>query len=348
MYKLIIRPIFFAFDPEWVHYFTLKLLKIICKIPFLKSIIRLFYQNSYPNLEKELFGIKFKNPVGLAAGFDKNGKYIKELSLFGFSFIEIGTVTPKAQIGNPKKRLFRIKEDQAIINRLGINNDGVNVISKRLKNNTDNLIIGGNIGKNSSTKNENAAEDYIENFKALHPYVDYFALNVSCPNVNNFTKLQDVEFLKKLVPELKKINNSQKKRKPILIKISPDLNQSQLDQTIELIKNEKLDGIIATNTTTKRDQLKTNIDEIEKIGNGGLSGFPLKDPSNKVIKYISEKTGKSIPIIGVGGIMSPKDALDKIESGADLIQLYTGFIYSGPSIIKKINQHLSKKNESKH
>ena len=343
MYKFIIRPIFFAFDPEWVHYFALNLLKFICKIPFVKSIIRFFYQYSSHNIEKELFGIKFKNPVGLAAGFDKNGKYITELSPFGFSFIEVGTVTPKSQIGNPKKRLFRLKKDEAIINRLGINNDGVDVIVQRLKNNNSKVIIGGNIGKNSATKNENAEQDYIENFKKLHPYVDYFALNVSCPNVSNFTKLQDVEFLKKLVPELNKINASQKKRKPILIKISPDLNRSQLDQTIELIKNEKLDGIIATNTTTRRNQLKTDSNEIEKIGNGGLSGFPLKDQSNEVIKYISEKTQKSIPIIGVGGIMSPKDALDKIKAGADLIQLYTGFIYSGPSIVKRINQHLSKK-----
>ena len=343
MYKFIIRPIFFAFDPEWVHYFTLNLLKLICKIPFIKSIIRFFYQYSGHNIEKELFGIKFKNPVGLAAGFDKNGKYITELSAFGFSFIEVGTVTPKSQIGNPKKRLFRLKKDEAIINRLGINNDGVDVIVQRLKNNNSKVIIGGNIGKNSATKNENAEQDYIENFKKLHPYVDYFALNVSCPNVSNFTKLQDVEFLKKLVPELNKINASQKKRKPILIKISPDLNRSQLDQTIELIKKEKLDGIIATNTTTKRNQLKTDSNEIEKIGNGGLSGFPLKDQSNEVIKYISEKTQKSIPIIGVGGIMSPKDALDKIKAGADLIQLYTGFIYSGPGIVKRINQHLSKK-----
>ena len=348
MYKFLVRPIFFAFDPERVHYFTLNLLKIICIIPFVNSIIKFFYQKNYQNIEKELFGIKFKNPVGLAAGFDKNGKYIKELSLFGFSFIEVGTVTPKSQIGNPKKRLFRLEKDKAIINRLGINNDGVAVIAQRLKNNNCNVIIGGNIGKNSTTKNENAEQDYIENFKELHPYVDYFALNVSCPNVNNFTKLQDVEFLKKLVPKLNKINADEKKRKPILIKISPDLNHSQLDQTIDLIKNEKLDGIIATNTTTERNLLTTDFKKIEKIGNGGLSGLPLRDKSNEVIKYIADKTQRSIPIIGVGGIMSPKDALDKIKAGADLIQLYTGFIYSGPSIVKKINQHLIKNNESEH
>lgn len=342
MYKLIIRPILFLFDPEKVHYFTFSLIKFFSLIGF-GIIFRNLFQIKNSKLEREVFGIKFPNPVGLAAGFDKNGKYIEELSLFGFSFIEVGTVTPKSQIGNPKKRLFRLKKDEAIINRLGINNDGVDVIVQRLKNNNSKVIIGGNIGKNSATKNENAEQDYIENFKKLHPYVDYFALNVSCPNVSNFTKLQDVEFLRKLVPELNKINASQKKRKPILIKISPDLNRSQLDQTIELIKKEKLDGIIATNTTTKRNQLKTDSNEIEKIGNGGLSGFPLKDQSNEVIKYISEKTQKSIPIIGVGGIMSPKDALDKIKAGADLIQLYTGFIYSGPGIVKRINQHLSKK-----
>lgn len=343
MYKFLVRPLLFSFDPEWVHYFTLNALKLLNKIPLSSWLLRKIYSYEDSSLEKELFGIKFKNPVGLAAGFDKNGKYIKEMSNLGFGFIEIGTITPKPQAGNPKKRLFRVKNDLAIINRLGINNDGSFMCAERLKKNNSNVVIGGNIGKNSTTSNENADADYIQNFETLHQYVDYFVLNVSCPNVSNFTKLQDVEFLKKLIPQLKKINSIKTKRKPILIKISPDLNRDQLDETIDLILRENLDGIIATNTTTTRENLKTNKSKIEEIGNGGLSGEPLKNKSTEVIRYISKKTNGNLPIIGVGGIMNSKDALDKIEAGADLIQLYTGFIYEGPSIVKKINQYLSKK-----
>lgn len=343
MYKLLVRPLLFSFDPEWVHYFTLNALRLLNKIPFSSWLFRKIYSYQNSSLEKELFGIKFKNPVGLAAGFDKNGKYIKEMSNLGFGFIEIGTITPKPQPGNPKKRLFRVQNDLAIINRLGINNDGNILCAERLKKNNSDVVIGGNIGKNTTTSNEKADTDYIQNFKILHQYVDYFVLNVSCPNVSNFTKLQDVEFLRKLIPQLKKINSTKPKKKPILIKISPDLNQDQLDETIDLILSENLDGIIATNTTTSRNNLKTNKSKIEKIGNGGLSGEPLKNKSTEVIRYISKKTNGNLPIIGVGGIMNPKDALDKIKAGADLIQLYTGFIYEGPSIVKKINQYLSKK-----
>ena len=348
MYKLLVRPLLFSFDPEWVHYFTLNALRLLNKIPFSSWLFRKIYSYQNSSLEKELFGIKFKNPVGLAAGFDKNGKYIKEMSNLGFGFIEIGTITPKPQPGNPKKRLFRVQNDLAIINRLGINNDGNILCAERLKKNNSDVVIGGNIGKNTTTSNEKADTDYIQNFKILHQYVDYFVLNVSCPNVRNFTKLQDVEFLKKLIPQLKKINSTKPKKKPILIKISPDLNQDQLDETIDLILSENLDGIIATNTTTSRNNLKTSKSKIEKIGNGGLSGEPLKNKSTEVIRYISKKTNGNLPIIGVGGIMNPKDALDKIKAGADLIQLYTGFIYEGPSIVKKINQYLSKNHESKH
>ena len=343
MYKIFVRSLLFSFDPEWVHYFSLNALKLINKIPLTGWLLRKIYSYENSSLEKELFGIKFKNPVGLAAGFDKNGKYISELSNLGFGFIEIGTITPKPQPGNPKKRLFRVYNDLAIINRLGINNDGSHICAERLKKNKSEIIIGGNIGKNSSTSNENADADYIQNFETLHQYVDYFVLNVSCPNVSNFTKLQDVEFLKKLIPQLKKINSTKPKKKPILIKISPDLNQDQLDETIDLIMSENLDGIIATNTTTSRDNLKTNKSEIQEIGNGGLSGEPLKNKSTEVIRYISKKTNSKLPIIGVGGIMNPKDAIDKLKAGADLVQIYTGFIYSGPSIVKKINKLISKK-----
>jgi len=342
VYKLIVRPLLFSFDPEWVHYFILNALRIVNKIPLTSWLLRRIYSYENSVLEKELFGIKFKNPVGLAAGFDKNGKYISELSNLGFGFIEIGTITPNPQPGNPKKRLFRVQNDLAIINRLGINNDGSEVCAERLKKNKTDVIIGGNIGKNTSTSNENADQDYIQNFETLHNYVDYFVLNVSCPNVSNFTKLQDVEFLKKLIPQLKKINSSKSKKKPILIKISPDLNKDQLDETINLILSENLDGIIATNTTTSRENLITKKSEIEEIGNGGLSGQPLKEKSTEVIRYISKKTNGKLPIIGVGGIMTAKDAMDKLEAGADLIQIYTGFIYSGPSIVKNINKLISK------
>mgnify|MGYP001162754365 CR=1 FL=1 len=342
LYKLLLRPILFIIDPEKVHYFSLNTLKLIFKVPIFKSITRLFFVKKSNVLNKELFGLKFPNPVGLAAGFDKNAKYISELSAFGFGFIEIGTVTPKKQPGNPKKRVFRLQNDSALINRLGINNDGCEMCAERLNAKKENIIIGGNIGKNTTTNNENAINDYIINFKTLHQYVDYFVLNVSCPNVNNFTKLQDVDFLKKLIPELKKINNSKEKQKPILIKISPDLSQEQLDQTIDLIISENIDGIIATNTTTSRESLTTNEKKIEEIGDGGLSGKPLKNRSNEVIKYIAKKTKNKLPIIGVGGIMTAEDALEKLKAGADLVQIYTGFIYTGPSLIKKINNLIIK------
>lgn len=347
MYKLFIRPILFCFDPEKVHYLTLWLLQFICKFPFTSSIIKAFYNIESNKLQQEIFGINFKNPVGLAAGFDKNGKYIKELANLGFGFIEIGTVTPLPQNGNPKKRLFRLSNDQAIINRMGINNDGSEICAERLQKMKSNIIIGGNIGKNTTTENEKAADDYISNFKILHPYVDYFVLNVSCPNVSNFSKLQDVEFLRNLIPELKAYNLQQDNSKPILIKISPDLNNEQLDETINLITKEKIDGIIATNTTTKRDNLLADYSTLNKIGSGGLSGLPLKKRSTEIIKYIAKKTNNKTPIIGVGGIMTAEDAIEKINAGASLVQIYTGFIYNGPSLIKKINKKiLQQQNES--
>ena len=340
MYKILVRPLLFCFDPERVHYWSLSFLNTFFKIPLTKKIIRKIYAIENPKLERKLFGITFKNPVGLAAGFDKNGKYIKNLSNLGFGFIEIGTITPKPQPGNPKKRLFRLYDDHAIINRMGINNDGVDICVERLKETNAEIIIGGNIGKNTTTKNENASEDYLTNFKKLHPYVDYFVLNVSCPNVSNFTKLQDVEFLKNLLPQLKSLNLKQQQQKPILIKISPDLNEKQLIETIDLVIDQKVDGIIATNTTTSRENLKTSSSELNKIGHGGLSGLPLKDKSTEMIRFIAKTTNNQVPIIGVGGIMSANDAIEKIEAGASLIQLYTGFIYSGPSIIKKINKKI--------
>ena len=344
MYKALIRPLLFCFDPERVHYFSLWSLEQLLKIPLVRSIAQKTFTIRDKKLERNLFGLTFKNPVGLAAGFDKNGKNIQTLTALGFGFIEVGTITPKAQPGNPKKRLFRLIDDEGIINRMGINNNGAHACAERLKKTKKEIIIGGNIGKNTETKNEDASSDYIENFNVLHEYVDYFVLNVSCPNVSNFTKLQDVAFLETLIPKLKEINSEKTKPKPILIKISPDLSTDQLDETIKLVLDQNLDGIIATNTTTNREKLKTSSSKLKKIGNGGLSGMPLADKSTEIIRYISEKTNKKIPIIGVGGIMNENDAIEKLDAGASLIQLYTGFIYSGPYLIKKINKLIIAKN----
>jgi len=338
MYKLLVRPILFCFDPEKVHYFTFSILKIINKIPFVSQLIKSCYQVEDKALERNLFGLSFKNPVGLAAGFDKNAVLYNELANFGFGFIEIGTVTPRGQKGNPKKRLFRLKSDKGIINRMGFNNKGVAAAITKLKQNKGQLIIGGNIGKNTDTLPENYTNDYLECFNALHPYVDYFVLNVSCPNVGSHAKLTDKDYLEDLINEVKKANKIFKVQKPILLKIAPDLNEIQLDEIIELVAITNIDGIIASNTSVSREGLKVSDERLESIGNGGLSGKPITDRSTKVIKYLSDKSNKAFPIIGVGGIHSAQDALVKIEAGADLVQIYTGFIYEGPSLIKKINK----------
>ena len=343
MYKLLIRPILFLFDPEKVHYFTFSLIRILCKIPYVASVFRSLYQVKNKKLERKLFGLTFINPVGLAAGFDKNAVLYNELANFGFGFIEIGTVTPKGQLGNPKKRLFRLKDDQGIINRMGFNNDGVEEAIKNLKKNKHKVIIGGNIGKNTETKLEDYTQDYLEVFKELHPFVDYFVLNVSCPNVGSHAKLNDKDYLFELITECQSQNNLFKIKKPILLKIAPDLNNSQLDEIIELVAETKIDGVIASNTSTTRDNLNVSKERLQEIGNGGVSGQPIKDQSTQVIKYLADNSNKSFPIIGVGGIHSAEDALEKLNAGADLVQVYTGFIYEGPGLIKKINKALLKK-----
>jgi dihydroorotate dehydrogenase len=327
-------------QPEKVHYIVTAFLTFFSAIPGFSALLRSIYTYNNPKLERKLFGLTFKNPVGLAAGFDKDARWYNQLSNFGFGFIEIGTLTPKAQKGNPQPRLFRIPEDNGLINRMGFNNFGAEDAIQRLKNRKTDIIIGGNIGKNTSTSNENALADYISNFNVLHDYVDYFVVNVSCPNVKNLTKLQDTPFLLELLGQLKQINATKNKPKPILLKIAPDLNNSQLDEIISIVAQTKIDGIIATNTTTSRENLKTPKIEIDKIGNGGLSGLPLKDRSTEVIRYLAQKSNKAFPIIGVGGIHSPEDALEKLEAGADLIQIYTGFIYEGPALIKSINKKI--------
>ena len=343
MYKLLIRPILFLFDPEKVHYFTFSLIRILCKIPFVASVFRSLYQVKNKKLERKLFGLTFANPVGLAAGFDKNAVLYNELANFGFGFIEIGTVTPKGQLGNPKKRLFRLKNDQGIINRMGFNNDGVEEAIKNLKKNKHKVIIGGNIGKNTETKLEDYTQDYLDVFKDLHPFVDYFVLNVSCPNVGSHAKLSDKDYLLELITECQNQNNLFKIKKPILLKIAPDLNNSQLDEIIELVAETKIDGVIASNTSTSRNNLNASKERLQQIGNGGVSGQPIKDQSTQVIKYLADTSNKSFPIIGVGGIHSAEDALEKLNAGADLVQVYTGFIYEGPGLIKRINKALLKK-----
>jgi len=342
MYKVIIRRFLFLFDPEKVHHFTFLCLKIGFKIPFVSAIISDKFEIIDRTLEKKLFGLTFKNPVGLAAGFDKNAELFNELSAFGFGFIEIGTVTPKPQPGNPKKRLFRLKEDDAIINRMGFNNDGAVAIAKRLRKRNKDLIIGGNIGKNKRTPNENAVADYLSCFNTLFDVVDYFVVNVSSPNTPNLRDLQEKEPLTLLLNELQKCNNNKKIPKPILLKIAPDLTETQLLDIISIVKETKLSGVIATNTTIKRENLKVSEAMVTKIGAGGLSGKPLTNRSTEVIRFLAEKSNKSFPIIGVGGIHSPQDAQEKIDAGADLVQLYTGFIYEGPSLVKRINTFLAK------
>ena len=335
MYKLLIRPILFCFDPEKVHYFTFSLIRLVSKIPGFPSLFKALYEVNDSRLETEVFGLKFKNPVGLAAGFDKDASLYKELSNFGFGFIEIGTLTPKGQEGNPKKRLFRLKEDQAIINRMGFNNGGVQEAIVRLKKNNG-VLIGGNIGKNKLTPNEEATSDYEICFDALFDYVDYFVVNVSSPNTPNLRALQDKEPLTQLLQTLENKNLAKPKQKPILLKIAPDLTDEQLLDIIDIVKQTKIAGVIATNTTLSREGLQSQ----NKVETGGMSGKPLAHRSTEVIRFLSEKSNKAFPIIGVGGIHSAEDAIEKLEAGASLIQLYTGFIYEGPSLVKAINKKI--------
>jgi len=339
----ILRKILFFFDPERVHYFTMRFLSLVLKIGFVRKRFKKRYILDDKNLSTSVFGLNFKNSVGLAAGFDKNARYINELSYCGFGFVEIGTLTPKAQDGNPKKRLFRLKKDSAIVNRMGFNNDGVEIAVEHLKKaRTNGVIVGGNIGKNKLTSNEEANDDYVFCFNHLFDFVDYFVINVSSPNTPNLRALQEKEPLEKLLSLLVEQNNKRTHPKPLLLKIAPDLTDSQLDDIVDIALHTKIQGVIATNTTISRDKLNSSAEQIEKIGPGGLSGKPLNNRSTEVIKYIHDKSNGQIPIIGVGGIHTAQDAIDKLKAGAVLLQLYTGFIYEGPSLIKKINKEILK------
>jgi len=342
MYKLL-RNILFLFPAEAVHHFSMKSLKLICKIPGCKKIITKLFSPTF-NIQHSTFNIHFKNIIGLGAGFDKNALYLNELETLGFGFVEIGTVTPLPQAGNDKPRLFRLKKDKALINRMGFNNDGVKIIADRLREwknrqqSTVNgqLIVGGNIGKNKSTPNEDAWKDYEICFRELFDCVDYFVVNVSSPNTPGLRELQEKESLKKILSQLQTINQQQKKSKPLLLKIAPDLTLQQIDDVIDLALEIKLDGLVVTNTTISREYLITDEEEIKKIGAGGLSGLPLKEKSTEIVKYIHQKTKGQIPIIASGGIFTSADAKEKIDAGASLLQVWTGFIYEGPAIVKKI------------
>ncbi|MFT5582003.1 MAG: dihydroorotate dehydrogenase [Lentimonas sp.] len=332
------RSILFNFDPEKVHYFTISSLKNLLKIPGAKSLFKKMFFVEDSSLETVIGGLKFKNPVGLAAGFDKNASMYNSLYYCGFGSIEIGTVTPLPQEGNPKPRLFRLKKDEAILNRMGFNNGGVEEVVKNLKKKNVDLIIGGNIGKNKVTPNENANDDYFKAFHGLFPYVDYFVVNVSSPNTPNLRDLQEKEPLTKLLQMLMDEGKKLDSKKPIFLKIAPDLTDSQLDDIVEIVQNTKIQGVIATNTTISRDDLTTSKKEVEAMGAGGVSGRPLTKRSTEVVRYLAEASKRSFSIIGVGGIHSEKDALEKLAAGADLLQVYSGFIYEGPGLVKRINK----------
>ena len=338
MYKHIIRPVLFLIYPETVHHMVVGIIKTAFCIPGIAYLSKKFFKVNHPGLKRTVFGLEFDSAVGLAAGFDKNASFFNEFSNLGFSFIEIGTVTPKGQPGNPKPRSFRLPNDKALINRMGFNNLGADEIVKNLQKRKTKIIIGGNLGKNTLTPNSQAVNDYIFTFNKLYNYVDYFVVNVSCPNISDLHELQDKDSLMEILNSLMTERSKKDKKKPILLKISPDLNFAQIDEVIEIVAETKIDGIVATNTTTGRYKLSATEEKIAQIGNGGMSGLPLRDRSTEIIKYISLKTDGKLPIIGVGGIMTPQDAIEKLNAGASLVQIYSGFIYEGPTLVKQINK----------
>ena len=341
LYKAV-RPVLFCFSPERIHGIVMASLRTFNYIPFSGNLMRLIFNYQNPKLEKEVFGIKFKNPVGLAAGFDKNGDAYNLMANLGFSFVEIGSLTPKAQGGNPKPRCFRLPKDKAIINRMGINNNGVKYAVEYIKKHKPNCIIGGNLSKNSDVSNEDAPKDYEKSFALLYDFVDYFVLNVSCPNVKNLDKLQNINSLSEIIDRLLTLRRYYDDYRPILLKVSPDIEQKHLDEIIDLVLVSGLDGVIATNTTRSREGLTSDKESIEAIGDGGMSGAPLFERSLSFVKYIHKRTNGTLPIIAVGGIMSPENAKAMLDAGASLIQVYSGFIYNGPAFVKNINKYLAK------
>jgi dihydroorotate dehydrogenase len=333
-----LKPLIFRFQPEMAHELTMKMLQIACSVPGLSWCLKRWFAVDSKLLEVEVAGLQFPNPVGLAAGFDKDARWLNEMATLGFGFVEIGTITPVSQSGNPKPRLFRLPPDEGIINRMGFNNGGMDEAVERLKRRPKGLLVGGNIGKNKVTPNEDATSDYEKCFQALHPHVDYFVVNVSSPNTPGLRDLQEKEPLAKLLSALVRQNTSKTVQRPIFLKIAPDLTNEQLDDIIELVSETRISGVIATNTTIERSGLKTSRLEVEAIGAGGLSGAPLRERSTEVIRYLHTRSDGAFPIIGVGGICSPQDAIEKLDAGAALLQVYSGLVFAGPGLIKKINQ----------
>jgi dihydroorotate dehydrogenase len=333
-----LKPLIFRFQPEMAHELTMKMLQIACSVPGLSWCLKRWFAVDSKLLEVEVAGLKFPNSVGLAAGFDKDARWLNEMATLGFGFVEIGTITPVSQSGNPKPRLFRLPPDEGIINRMGFNNGGMDEAVERLKRRPKGLLVGGNIGKNKVTPNEDATSDYEKCFQALHPHVDYFVVNVSSPNTPGLRDLQEKEPLAKLLSALVRQNTSKTVQRPIFLKIAPDLTNEQLDDIIELVSETRISGVIATNTTIERSGLKTSRLEVEAIGAGGLSGAPLRERSTEVIRYLHTRSDGAFPIIGVGGICSPQDAIEKLDAGAALLQVYSGLVFAGPGLIKKINQ----------
>lgn len=341
MYRLL-KPILFTFYPETAHKIVVMLLTILRYIPFSQTILRAIYCRKTPHLEREIFGLKFKNPVGLAGGFDKNGEYYNDMANFGFSFVEIGSISPLPQDGNPKPRLYRLVEDEALINRMGLNNNGVKQVVENLKKRKPDIIVAANITKDNTTSLENAAADYEKVFSLIYDFVDMFVLNISCPNVTGLGKLQNVDHLASIIDRVLSMRRYFDDYKPILLKLSPDIARESLDDIIELALLSGIDGIVATNTTTSREGLKTAQSQLDAIGNGGLSGAPLYEHSKEMVKYIHTKSKGLLPVIACGGIMSPRQAAEMLEAGASLVEIYTGFIYRGPAIVKKIVTALEK------
>jgi dihydroorotate dehydrogenase len=344
LYRYLLKPLLFAMSPERAHGVTLFFFEAALRIPLLSGWLRRSFRLEDPRLEKEIFGLRFPNPVGLAAGFDKNAEHLETMSALGFGFLEIGTVTPRPQDGNPQPRLFRLPADKALINRMGFNNKGMEVMVRQLRQpRPAGILIGGNIGKNKVTPNEEATRDYELCFEALFPYVDYFVVNVSSPNTPGLRELQEKEPLTALLSRLQALNKAKPATKPILLKIAPDLSDAQLDDIIDIVRDTGLAGIIATNTTISREGLQTGAAQVSAIGAGGLSGQPLKERATEVIRYLHRRSEGKIPIIGVGGINGAADAIEKLEAGASLVQVYSGLVFEGPTLIKKIKKGILEK-----
>jgi dihydroorotate dehydrogenase len=336
MYSILTRKLLFSIDPEKVHHMVMKALQNAYSIPPVRNVLKRSYTVKHPSLERKLWGLTFPNPVGLAAGFDKDAKYSDSLACLGFGFVEIGTVTPRPQPGNPQPRLFRLPEDNALINRMGFNNEGSKAAAARLKERKEKIVIGGNIGKNKDTPNEQAIDDYVACFKDLYEVVDYFVVNVSSPNTPGLRALQDKEPLMNILNTLMNLNKELGKPKPLLLKIAPDLTNEQLDDIVSIVSETGIQGLVATNTTIDRSGLKTSKADVDQIGAGGLSGKPLRERATEVIKYLRVKSNGKIPIIAAGGIFTYQDAMEKLNAGASLVQVYTGFVYEGPAIVHNI------------